>query len=195
MPLISKLEQLPNEFFYDVFDYLNGYQIFNAFYYLNRRFNFLLENYSYSFKSTTFYEFIYFRNEILPHIKLQQLQVLKVADDEDDRVIDQLNRLLSRKNIKKLTNLQRLHIIPSYTFNEQNLLSTIQKISQLESLTHLTIGTKSYDSLDKIRICELALTLTKLKYLSLTFGDRTKFSLYDHLSPQIYLNEKRSSVE
>ncbi|CAF4650588.1 unnamed protein product, partial [Didymodactylos carnosus] len=162
----SKFEQLPNELLYYVFDYFNGFEIFNSFYYLNQRFNFLLENYRYTFKCLNWDEFVTLYFKIISHIPLQQFKALSAKDNIGVEVDFFLNCFLTERNISQLSHLQTLQIIANHSYKSitDNLEYAVKKLSQLNNLIHLTIQIPTLDL--GVELVQSVFSLTKLKSLS-----------------------------
>ena len=90
------LELLPNEILLDLFEYLNGVDIFHGFYGLNSRFNLLLykqfQIYSFQFDSISKYKFDIICQQ---HLPLIANRVIDLSLSDDDDTPEQINLFVS----------------------------------------------------------------------------------------------------
>ncbi|CAF1040961.1 unnamed protein product, partial [Didymodactylos carnosus] len=180
---ISKFEQLPNEILYDIFDYLNSNEIYNSFYYLNKRFQLLLNNRYLHFKCSTLIRLDDLFDYIIPYINTKQIKALTIEDGNQTyfpsqsdlmkwfftdisttiQTYDSINRLNLTKifhltNLKYLSLFSKNDIIPN--FGELQL----QSYQQSSSIEYLTIKHSGFYFSE---LGSLFTYMPKLKYLDL----------------------------
>ena len=140
-----KLELLPDEIFLDIFEYLDGIDIFIALYGLNSRFNYLL----YKQYRTFHFRFIDVSKRTFDWICQQHLPTIT------DRVIalrlrnsvetpEQINRFYSYiPSLDRFIHLRSFSIFGRHSF--ELLLRVIKECQQLHELTHLNLSYCSSD--------------------------------------------------
>lgn len=135
---MSKFELCPNEILLEIFEYLSPYDIFQSFYFLNKRYNTILLSLHLRIdllniwkKNFDYYN--YFLFSLIP----QNIISLR-CEDIFDRLIYQihLNEFISLKYLC-ITNL-----------NIENLLFIIPKLNYLQKLIYLNLQTRSNLSID-----------------------------------------------
>ncbi|CAF1329204.1 unnamed protein product [Rotaria sordida] len=158
-PIIS-IENLSNEIFYEIFDYLNGIDIYNAFAGLNHRFQQLLYSSSLRFKieldySTSEEIFMNTYKQVILHHRHQIFSFYSWASDH-------INKIILSCTIDSSFNCLESIILNDIDFNVLSLL--LMKLADLPRLFSLSISTT--DSLEELsNIYELIFALPKLYYL------------------------------
>jgi hypothetical protein len=158
---ISLIENLSNEFFYEMFDYLDGYDIYQSFSNLNDRFEQLLKCSSLLFKikldssyPDNFKQFI-----LLNKHKLFTLNLSISSEDED-----------FFSSIPIDSSLDRLESIVLNEIEPSILFSLLSNLTTLPRLISLTIDI-SYTLNDLTDVYRLVFALSKLKYLKCSASD------------------------
>ncbi|CAF4076208.1 unnamed protein product [Rotaria sordida] len=186
---INSIENLSDELFYEIFDYLNGCQIYHAFSNLNYRFHQLINSSSLLFKIRLGY---YSRsNEIFMNnykqiLLLNKNQIISIYL----WISDNTNQIISLFTIDSSFNC-----LESLMFNsiEPNvLISVLPKLTCLPRLFSLTIDTWSIQN-DLGDIYRLIFNLQKLKYIKFTSTDSNDYDIT--ISLPIATNEQISSIE
>ncbi|CAF4292377.1 unnamed protein product, partial [Rotaria sordida] len=186
---INSIENLSDELFYEIFDYLNGCEIDNAFSNLNYRFHQLINSSSLLFKIRLGY---YSRaNEIFMNnykriLLLNKNQILSIHL----WISENTNQIISLFNIDSSFNC-----LESLMFNSIEpdvLISVLPKLTCLPRLFSLTIGTWSIQN-DLGDIYRLIFNLKKLKYIKFTSMDSNDYDII--ISLPIVTNEQISSIE
>ncbi|CAF0898334.1 unnamed protein product [Rotaria sordida] len=130
------LEQLPNEIFIEIFQYLNGTDIIYGFSQLNTRFQCLLIKWvnKFDFKSITKDKFYY----VIQHHDMHRWRSLRLCDNDkapgQTRLFCQLFPLA--ENVSQLESLSILNMKPTFA---TNVLSQLVSFNNLISLTITTI--------------------------------------------------------
>lgn len=145
--IMMKLEDFSNEIFYEIFDYLGFTHIFQAFYYLNRRFQSLVIhsnnaiNVTLSLTSKTAFEDLFSNKIIRSHI--DRIQSLRIEHPFSIEILSFL------PSWKEFTQLKCLHL----EYIEANQIhSIVNHLWHLPALTSLTL--QSVDIFrKKIAIC------------------------------------------
>ena len=138
---ISKFESMPHEILLDILEYLSTYDIFQAFYYLNQRYNTLLVSRHYHIdlinKSKTFFDYHnYFLFSLVPH------RILSLSCE------DIFDRLKYQIHLSDFISLQRLTI---YKLNIENFSSIISQLNGLKNLIYLNLQVQADNKIkDKI---------------------------------------------
>ncbi|CAF1041850.1 unnamed protein product [Adineta steineri] len=182
---ITSIENFSNEFFYEIFDYLNGCDIYQAFTNLNNRFQQLINSSSLLFK-----------------IKIDY-------PSKDDKLVNEFS-LLNKNQIFSLSiwtwinttemilslnldsSYQRLERL-AFRFIERYIVNLIvPKLNDLPRLFSLTINT-DYDVEDYDNIYRFIFNLPKLKYFKCEGMDSKDFEI--NTSLPIASNEQFSPIE
>ena len=180
---INSIENLSNEIFYEIFAYLDGYDISRSFYKLNQRFENLVNNSSSKMKiqinSTTVFDDYYKEFLELHHYHIQSLHIF------DEEIINQfVSSCLIDLPYKCL---QSIIFNPISTYKLLVLLFYLKNLSCLLSLT-VTLDDFSDELGD---IYQLVFRLPYLKYLKIEIEDSDPISI----DIPLLNNEKYSSVE
>ncbi len=167
---INCIENLSNELFYEMFDYLDGYDIFQAFSNLNYRFYRLFNSSSLLFKISSFYSS---SNDVNTNIYNQIMvfnrhQILSI----DYLTLSNENRIISIVPIDFSFN--HLEYLVLDLGQPKILYSLLPELINLPRLFSLTIDTYNYIK-DLGEIYQLLFRLPKLRFL--------KFSANEHRSP------------
>ncbi|CAF3846998.1 unnamed protein product [Adineta steineri] len=177
---VTQIEDLANELLYDIFEYLNSYNIYQSFFRLNHRFRSLLvesflplEIHIPLISSSSFDS--YNQDMIMPN--KQRIHSIKILNSfmYDDEVLSLLNKISLRTLILENIESNRL----------RNLLNQLTSLSYLSSLSIITVDQvpcKNY-------IYREVFHLPSLRYCRLSLGNH--YSLYLSTSP---VNEQ-SSIE
>ncbi|CAF4965767.1 unnamed protein product [Rotaria sp. Silwood1] len=139
-----KFELLPNEILFDLFDYLNGVDLLNAFYGLNYHFNFLLykqyRSYRFIFNWISKYNFDIICSQHLPFI-VDRIIGLSLCDGENTP--GQINLLLSYiPSFSQFTQLRSLSIFHLHSYN--TLMKIVDECHHLNHLIYLNFYFCSY---------------------------------------------------
>ncbi|CAF1044257.1 unnamed protein product [Rotaria sp. Silwood1] len=179
---ITCIENLSNEFFYEIFDYLDGYDIYTAFSYLNQRFQKLLNSSSLLFK-ITLDDSIYNESYISSYKQYLHLNRHKIFS------ID-LCSIIKNNSISWLTFDSSLMCLESLSIRQKldNLISILLNLAYLPRLFYLTIDI-SNNSKNINDIYQLIFTLPILKSLIIRSGHYIKISL-----PMV-TNQRLSTIE
>ncbi|CAF4419487.1 unnamed protein product, partial [Rotaria sp. Silwood2] len=171
MSIIS-IEDLSNEFFYEIFEYLDSCEIYQAFYNLNNRFQQLLNSSSLLFKIKLHYtesNEIMMNNykQIFLHNKNQIYSVhLWISTDD--------NHIISSFTID--SSFIRLESLVFSPIEPDLLISLLPKLTHLPHLFSLTIDTW-YALKDLGNIYQLIFNLPKLKYVKYTATESDDFDV------------------
>jgi len=166
---ITLIENLPNEFFFGIFEYLNGYEIYQAFSNLNHRFQQLINSSSILLKFNYHYltsDQIYtnnFKQFLLNH--KHQIVSFNIEKNEffSSFSIDSSFHYLQSLFIGKIS--------------PTSLISLLINLSSLPHLISLTIDIQ-YTFCDLSEVYQLIFTLPKLKYFKCSANeDLTSISL------------------
>ena len=164
--MITSIENLSNEFFYEIFDYLDGYDIYKTFSYLNYRFQQILNSSSLLLKIKLDSP----SNELYANM-CKQIKLLNKHQIFSFYLYSPLknhNHFFSSFPIDS-----SLHCLESLTLNYLDptvLMSVLFKLSCLPHLFSLTI--KMFNVLkDLTDIYRIILALPKLKYYKFSTGD------------------------
>jgi hypothetical protein len=129
---ITKFELIPNEILIEIFEYLSPADIFQAFYFLNKRYNILLASFHLHinliniFKSTFDY-YNYFIFCFVPH------RIISL------RCEDVFDRLIYQIHLSDFISLKYLTIL---NLNIENLQFIIPQLSKLQQLVYLYLQTR-----------------------------------------------------
>ncbi|CAF1177329.1 unnamed protein product [Adineta steineri] len=181
---LGSIENLSNEIFYDIFDYLDGLDICIAFSNLNYRFQQLLICSSFRYKIN--FDFSTKREKFLNNYKHIQHQICSISFIISKKSMNKL--LISFQIDRSFNNLQSIRIdnIP-----KDKLISLLVHLSELPCLHALNIQTT--DSIEDLnQIYQLIFSLPKLKsnelYLcgcecsiSIPVSNNTKISPIEYL--------------
>ncbi|CAF1115429.1 unnamed protein product [Rotaria magnacalcarata] len=130
MKRISSLIDLSNDLFFEIFDYLDVFDLFQAFFYLNQRLNSLVIDQHNCFQanmtSLKSYEFSIYRNVILPKIACH-IRHLSISDE-----LNYLKIILRTMSLTNLLAVRLYHV-------KLNELTLILKHCQLK---YIFIDTK-----------------------------------------------------
>ncbi|CAF1537821.1 unnamed protein product, partial [Rotaria sordida] len=183
---ITSIENLSNEFFYELFDYLNGIHIYNGFSNLNHRFQQLLKSSSLLFKIEFF-----FPSDKLYKTIFKQLIYLKHQIYSFNLCIPlQDKHFFSSYPID--SSLNRLESLVFHRIGSTILIQVLSNLTCLPRLFSLTTNI-SYGSTELSDIYLLVFTLPKLKYfkcstqydginISLPFSRKNQFSTIEYLT-------------
>ncbi|CAF4956639.1 unnamed protein product [Rotaria sp. Silwood1] len=149
------LEQLPNEIFLEIFQYLNGVDITYGFSQLNTRFQCLLIKWvnKFDFKSVTKDKFYY----VIQHHNMHRWRSLCLCDDDKTpgqiRLFYQLFPLA--ENVSQLQSLSILNMKPKFA---TDILSQLVSFNNLISLTVTTICGEDIPSFELPSLKRLVVT-------------------------------------
>ncbi|CAF3661973.1 unnamed protein product [Rotaria sp. Silwood1] len=149
------LEQLPNEIFLEIFQYLNGVDITYGFSQLNTRFQCLLIKWvnKFDFKSVTKDKFYY----VIQHHNMHRWRSLCLCDDDKTpgqiRLFYQLFPLA--ENVSQLQSLSILNMKPKFA---TDILSQLVSFDNLISLTVTTICGEDIPSFELPSLKRLVVT-------------------------------------
>lgn len=125
MKQISLLTDLSNDLFFEIFDYIDVLELFQAFYNLNQRFNILLTDRHNSFQVNMFslksYQFSIYKSIILPKISCY-IRYLCISDE-----FHYLQMILRSFSLKNLLSVRLYHV-------KLNELMIVLKNCQLKSI-------------------------------------------------------------
>mgnify|MGYP001039548468 FL=1 len=117
----SYFEQLPNELFFEIFDYLDAYEIYQSFFKLNRRFQHL------------------FYSSNLP-LKVNFLSIFDNQYENDYfNVLNQQKHHITSLNFMYINRIQRIIINSSFTRLKSLVFIDLSTDNLLEQLTNLTL--------------------------------------------------------
>ncbi|CAF1372844.1 unnamed protein product, partial [Rotaria sordida] len=182
---ITSIESLSNEVFYEIFDYLDGCQIYESFSNLNYRFYQLINSSCLLFKMIDYFtiiddDFLNNWNEIISYNKEQIFSLTFYTSSR-------IERFLSSSTIQSFIHLQALFL---YNVQSDILMSVLINLSSLPHLQSLTINMFN-TSINLADIYQLVFNLSMLKYYKLSI-DVTDLSI----SLPIPINEQQqSSIE
>jgi hypothetical protein len=189
MSIINFIENLPNEFFYEIFDYLDGCDICHAFSKLNSRFEQLMNSSSLLFKlnlTSSKSKQQIFVNDYQQIFHSNKHQILSI-------------HLWTSKNLDKI--LPSFLIDSSFTCLESLVFHSIEsdllplilpKLSYLPRLLSLTINSCAHQK-DFTDIYQSILKLSKLKYFNFTEMDYDESDIT--ISLPMATNEQISPIE
>ncbi|CAF1406900.1 unnamed protein product, partial [Didymodactylos carnosus] len=169
--VITYIEHLPNELWFEYFEYLDGYDILMSFRNLNRRINDIINNTQLHINLSILSKSMFDRllNRFIPYISKTQIILLKLSNKNNCEQISLFNSII---NIKKFINLQTLilHDIKFYELDEW--LYSLLELKSLKSLTIVVKTRKCFNQKDKNIGEKLNHILfnnyfTELKYLQL----------------------------
>jgi hypothetical protein len=180
-------ENLSNEIYYEIFDYLNGCEIYKAFLNLNIRFQQLITSSSLPLKIS---------------LNIDDSQP-NMEDGCRDVIIPNKHRIMSlhlghsvlvqefftRCRINSL--FTRLESIILYGMIPAKLISNLHYFKTLPRLLAMTISLDDYHLVDFRQIYPLILDLPFLRYNSLSMNGDDKFNAVEHR----VINERFSSIE
>lgn len=180
-------ESLPNEIIFDIFDYLNGTDVFHAFYDLKFRFNDLLHKqyrtFHFNLDSISKHQFDILCHKHFPII-INQIKTLNLSNG--NRTPQQIDLFLSHiLSLNRFTYLRSLSL--SYLYTYETIMKIIDQCHQLCNLNHLKFNSCSFTvkqmyyrsimnniwSLPKLIHCELDIIVER----ELRFCLPTKISL------------------
>ncbi|CAF1540473.1 unnamed protein product [Adineta ricciae] len=180
---ISTIENLSNECFYEIFDYLAGCEIYEAFSNLNFRFQQILRSCSLAYKiisneSTSYEMFTKSYRQIMRH---HQSQILSIHIDVND------SQYLTASLFIVNSQYIRLESLVFYTIEADPLYRLLQNLRELPRLFSLKIDTQSSLTLKQINYAyQLAFALPKLNSFEFDTGihDNRKVRLLSISTPK-----------
>ncbi|CAF4045057.1 unnamed protein product [Adineta steineri] len=154
---LSKFELIPNEVLLEIFEYLSPYDIFQAFYYLNSRYNDLLISLHVRINLLNKYKkiFDYYNYFLFPLVPYNIISFR--CEDICDRLIYQI-RLSEFISLKYLT---------IFNLNIETLQIIIPQLSKLEKLIYLNLQTKNNINIENEIIFQRQLPLIQTCILNL----------------------------
>ncbi|CAF1002696.1 unnamed protein product [Adineta steineri] len=174
---ISLIENLSNEIFYEIFEYLDGSEIYQAFSNLNHRFQQLINCSSLLFKFN--HDSLILDNTYKQFLLNHKHQIISFYMPNND--------FFSSFSID--SSFYQLQSLSIYEISSSVLISLLVNLSSLPRLVSLTIDAQ--DSLkDFTEVYRLIFILPKLKYIKCT-GDEDDISI----SLPIATNEQLSAIE
>lgn len=155
---ITSIEDLSNEIFHEIFDYINGVEIYQGFSNLNHRFQQLLNSSSFLFKielSSSASNDVFVNNfqQLLLNNKHQILSINMCLP---------FNRINLLSSISIDSSFIRLESLILNEIPSTKITSLLTNLSALPRLYSLTVGIDRGCELDEIY--QLVMTLSKLKY-------------------------------
>ncbi len=161
--MITSIENLSNELFYEIFDYLNGMDIYESFSNLNYRFKQLLNCSSLLFKIKL--EYSMYNKKVVKNYKAIYLFNRHKIISIDFWLSPFTNNYFSLFSFD--SSFARLHTIVAERFQSIIVILFITNLSSLPRLSSLTIGIiDNFEDLNEIH--ELIFSLSTLKYNKLT---------------------------
>ncbi|CAF4388415.1 unnamed protein product [Rotaria sp. Silwood2] len=182
---ITTLDNVSNELFYEIFDYLDGYQIYESFSNLNYRFYQLLNSSCLLFKMIDYFTikddcFMNNWNEIISY---NSKQIFSLTFYTSSRIKQFFSSSIIESS--SLINLQALFL---HNVQLDILMSDLIKLSSLPRLKSLTIN--MFDiSIDLANIYQLVFKLSILTYYKLSIGATNLF-----ISLPIATNQQQQSA-
>jgi hypothetical protein len=130
---MSTFELIPNEILLEIFEYLSSYDIFQIFYYLNKRYNHLIVSLHLridliNLYKKTFDYYNYFIFSFVPH----RIVAFRCEDIFD--------RLIYQIHLSKFISLKYLTI---FNINIENLQSIIPQLNKLQKLIYLNLQART----------------------------------------------------
>ncbi|CAF2519258.1 unnamed protein product [Rotaria sp. Silwood2] len=185
---ISTIENLPNETFYEIFDYFDATEIYHSFSNLNHRFHQLLNSSSLLFKIRLGYSQSneIFMNNYQKILLLNKDQILSVHLWSTEKTNEIISSFIFDSSFNCLESLV------FYTIESDILISVLPKLTYLPRLLSLTIDTWS-NLKDLADIYRLIFNLPKLKYIKFTATESNDYDLT--ISLPIATSEQISSIE
>lgn len=186
---ISSIEDLSNEFFFEIFEYLDGCTIYQAFSDLNHRFQQLLNSSFLLYKVKDYYPTSFKKiektnyNEIMLHHKSQILFIELSETMKDTQIISSFT---VDSTFNRLESLDISDIEPDF------ILSLLPKLADLPRLFSLKIDTWSF-SQDLGPFYQLIFNLPHLKYIKYTIFDSEDSSTT--ISIPLATKEQTTSIE
>ncbi|CAF1449856.1 unnamed protein product [Adineta steineri] len=183
---ITCIENLSNEFFYEMFDYLDGYDIYKAFSNMNHRFQQLVNSsfILFKIKFDSIFDELYtddFKQFLL--FNQQQIYSIQLSISKENEHI--FSYLPIHSQFNRLESLVLNELEPII------LISLLPKLTCLSRLYSLTVDI--WNSSDKLgHVYQLVLTLPKLKYFKcsaedsdinvpIPFAMKNQYSTIEHL--------------
>ncbi|CAF4163813.1 unnamed protein product [Adineta steineri] len=162
---INCLENLPNEIFYEVFDYLDGCKLFNAFSNLNTRFQYLLACTSIRLKIRLIYESETVLQYLSDHIIIpNKNRIVSLNLSADYRYYyPNLNLFDIDSSFVRLESLQL------YNIQSNQLIPILISLISLNRLSSLTIDCIDDDPYDIDNIYRMIFNLSILRYTKLSY--------------------------
>ncbi|UJR24578.1 hypothetical protein I4U23_005953 [Adineta vaga] len=189
-PFLRKFEDLANEVFYEIFEYLEYYHIYQSFFNLNLRFHSLLIQSTVPIKIVIFHmsksAFNRFNQDIIQPTthRIQTLRIINCF------MYDECTLALSQK-----TSLQTLILENIEPKCLKNLLLQLTSLPYLSSLSISTLGGVE----EKTSVYRRIFRLSTLKYCKLSLGNElssnilslatNKYSSIEHLIIENHINE------
>ncbi len=163
---ISCLEDLSNELIYDIFEFLDYFHVYEAFFNMNIRFRSLLTNsnlpISISLSSMSKSTFKRYNADII-EINIDRITTFRISDGVMYDVALSL--------ISNILNFRRIETLVLDNIETQYLKNLLDQMSSLSSLSSLTISTAD-DVKDKSTIYHQIFQLSTLKYCKLSLEGR-----------------------
>ncbi|CAF0958335.1 unnamed protein product [Adineta steineri] len=160
------MENLSNEIYYEIFDYLDGCDIYQSFSNLNHRFQQLLNSSSLLYKLKFHFEtddLFMGKHQYIKYLNRNQILSLNLSSK-----IHYIDKFFSSFNINSL--FYQLRSISLEKVKSETLVILLKDFIHLPSLTSLNI--QSYDELlDLSQIYLLIFSLSKLKYLTISSNE------------------------
>lgn len=170
---LTCFEDLSNELIYEIFEYLNHFHVYESFFNLNIRFDYLLIDSNLPVKidlsSLSKSSWKRYNEYIIENINMDRITTFRINEScMYDHVLSSFDQILSFNRIENLI-LENIEYI--------YLDSLIDQISSLSSLSSLIISTKG-DTDDRTKIYRGIFRLRTLKYCNLSLlGQETIDSL------------------
>lgn len=166
---ITRIEHLSNEIFYEIFDYLEGCQIYRVFIDLNRRFHQLVTSPSLRLRLQIPYRFnLIYWNTYQRLMTFNQHQIFSI--DLSLKLDENVGIITAHSLDSSFVHLESLSID---SMQSDTLFSVLFTLSSLPRLCSLSIQL-SYKLQELTKIYELVLHLPKLKFFKLSsFGHET----------------------
>ncbi len=181
---ITCIETLSNEIFHEIFDYLDGYDIFNAFSNLNNRFEEFLHCSTLLYKNTIYYSF----DEKCSN-KCQQLKYLNRHQIFSINLYGSCIKTFFSTFIID-SSLDRLESISLQGIKRNKLLLLLKNFICLPRLFSLNI--QSYDTSTNLTdVYRLIFTLPVLKYIQIRSSDLSSVTSL----PMAISNQQRSPIK
>ncbi|CAF3913365.1 unnamed protein product [Adineta steineri] len=171
---INCLENLPNEIFYEIFDYLDGCKIYNAFSNLNTRFQYILASTSVRLKIRLMFELetiLQYQSDYIITPNKHRIVSLNINNNYEFYYPN-----LNLFNID--SSFTRLESLQLYNIRSNKLLPILISLISLTYLSSLSINYDD-DNVDNIdNIYRIIFNLSKLRYNKLSFvGFESSISL------------------
>ncbi|CAF3773086.1 unnamed protein product [Rotaria sordida] len=183
---INSIENLSDELFYEIFDYLNGCEIYNAFSNLNYRFQRLTNSSSLLLKLNYSHSKEIFMNNYQQVLHLNKDQIFSIHL----WLSQNTNQIISSLNID--SSFIHLESLVFYSIEPDVLISILPKLTCLPRLFSLIIDPWSIQK-DLGNIYRLIFNLPKLTYIKYTAMESNDVDIT--ISLPIATNEQITSIE